>query len=518
MNVQARVAGGGTPSSPTKVMHRLFGISVVLGIVAASIVYRLQDVGAPFVHHDFRQTQTAITIHAFLERGVKVFTYETPVFGPPWLVPFEFPTFQLTVYPIARLGVPLDVACRLVALTWFYVSAALLFLLVRIWAPMGLAAAALVAYVANPFTVVWSRAALIDYASVALCLGWVLATSWWARVRDPLTAIAATAVGALACMTKITTTAAYAPALIAVLLAFAARRSERAPRGEWRNPSSTAWIASVLVLPLAAGISWTAWADHVKRAAPATAWLTSDRLASWNFGTLSQRMDLSNWVHIFHWIPEYMFPGLVAVTIPVGLVAAWRRGAIAGTVLLAAAGALLAPLTFFNLFSIHDYYLIAVTPLLAVLAGAGFMEVRALLPFPGRTVVLAALVVIAAERAPSRLRYRWYVQQNRQGEFVAPMMRVARKIEATTPPDRWVVIEGDDWSPRLLYWARRRGFMVRPPQTEIGSLAQRPEWGTLVCKECPPGLLDIWPARRLVGSEGGFQIYQLASNAAAFTQ
>lgn len=43
--------------------------------------------------HAFRQTQTALTSYWFVQEGFKL-DYITPVLGPPWEIPLEFPLYQ----------------------------------------------------------------------------------------------------------------------------------------------------------------------------------------------------------------------------------------------------------------------------------------------------------------------------------------------------------------------------------------------------------------------------------------
>ena len=50
--------------------------------------------------HNFRQTQTAITSY-YMIRGGPFLKYETPVFGVPWSIPFEFPLYQWPQEPLA---------------------------------------------------------------------------------------------------------------------------------------------------------------------------------------------------------------------------------------------------------------------------------------------------------------------------------------------------------------------------------------------------------------------------------
>jgi hypothetical protein len=269
-----------------------------------------------------------------------------------------------------------------------------------------------------------------------------------------------------------------------------------------------AWLAALVAVPLAAGLAWSAWTDHVRAASPATEWLTSARLGDWLYGTARQRAVLSNWSTIRVRITDLVVPGLFVFTVPAAAVFAWRRrGATALAVLAALVGAAAPLAIFFNLYVIHDYYLIAVTPPIAVVVGAGVVEIASW-QIPGRRLVLAALVLVAAWSALGS-EARRFVRLAYADQSGSPIERLARRVQTVTPPDRWVVVEGDDWNPRILYRAHRRGFMIKPKLVDVAPLASRPEWGALVCRTCPPSLLALWPDRIWVGREGGFEIYQL---------
>jgi hypothetical protein len=109
--------------------------------------------------HGFRQTQTALSVF-WLLRGGPWLAYWTPVLGPPWSIPFEFPLFQWIVALLARMGVGLDPSGRCVA--WAFGVLAL-FPLRRIathfdidpWIVGCL-------YLASPLYLYWSTAFLID--------------------------------------------------------------------------------------------------------------------------------------------------------------------------------------------------------------------------------------------------------------------------------------------------------------------------------------------------------------------
>src|SRR5262245_19867530 len=79
----------------------------------------------------FRETQTAITIFYILKGGPWI-DYETPIFGYPWSIPFEFPTYQLIVAALVRqTGISIEAAGRLVSFTFFVATLAPTWLLFR---------------------------------------------------------------------------------------------------------------------------------------------------------------------------------------------------------------------------------------------------------------------------------------------------------------------------------------------------------------------------------------------------
>src|SRR5215468_4517134 len=83
---------------------------VLAALLAHAVYYLAVGFDRPiYEQHGFRQTQTALSAYWILHGGPWL-AYETPVLGAPWSLPFEFPTYQLVVAALARLGVPLDQA------------------------------------------------------------------------------------------------------------------------------------------------------------------------------------------------------------------------------------------------------------------------------------------------------------------------------------------------------------------------------------------------------------------------
>ncbi len=485
---------------PRATDRRLAWIAFLLALL--SLAPRLWNLNSPLVGaHEFRQTQTAITVQTMLEEpgfDFPVLDYETPLFGPPWRVPFEFPTYQLTAATLARLmpGLSVDMACRITALGWFYLSAALLFGLARRQVSVAFATVTLALYLWSPFAIHWSRAAMIDYCTVALGLGY-LALGLWALERPNGASLAGAAIaGSLTAATKATSWPGVA--LVMGLAFLAAQRRSSAWRS-WRALTRPAGIALVLFgVPLVAGVAWTAWADRTKGASEWTRWLTSSAIRTWNFGRWSDRFELDTWSTLS------FVPALLVGLALAGPVLRRRQPAIWRVAWPAALAAASTASIFLNLYVVHDYYQIAVTPFLAVAAAAGLWALAEL----SRPVRWAAFGALALAAVPYAMLAAPRFEGAMSADWEASSVRLGRLIARVTPPDRWVLVAlGErNWNPSTLYFSHRRGLMLcgRDPG-EVD-----PRYATLVCDACPEWLLERFPDRRLEGSLAGHSVYRIA--------
>lgn len=128
--------------------------------------------------HGFRQTQTAISVFWML-RGSPLIAYWTPVLGPPWQIPFEFPLYQWVLAVFAWAGMGIDNAGRLAS--WSFGVAVLcpLFKISRVLSVDAWIAAAL--YLASPLYLFWGTAFLIDTTALffaAMFLMYALENRW----------------------------------------------------------------------------------------------------------------------------------------------------------------------------------------------------------------------------------------------------------------------------------------------------------------------------------------------------
>ena len=487
-------------------------------VIATSVVLRVPEIGEQLVgDHGFRQTQTAITVWHFTEDGIHPFEYQTPVFGPPWRVPMEFPTFQMTAaLAVAGLGLEIDQACRLSALFFFYLAALLLYVLCRLLVPDGLFAELTVVFFCwMPFNIYWSVQCMIDFAAVALALGYAVAFVRW--MQDPgrlAWFFAALVAGILAYVTKVTTMVAFVPLIgVSILGAIVGgvRSAGSVTDFVRRRSRFLLGIAVLVVTPILYEHTWMIYSDQVKDGSPFTAFLTSGKLVSWNFGSLAQRLDPVNWKIILYRLGFGLPPFFLSVLSVLGFVGLVRQDSRGRLVFLAAAAGVVAPIVvFFNLYLVHNYYLMAVTVPVAMVVGFGgnYVLVRLLGKYPAAVLLVVGLVAFVSAQEifppPDQQTIRDY--------------RLAMHLRDVTDPEDRIVVAGRDWNPFILYHARRRGFMMRggdfgsspADQREIVRFLEEHGFSVIVTMDEHHWLTTVWRQRNRLPSPPGTSIYRVS--------
>jgi len=245
-----------------------------------------------------------------------------------------------------------------------------------------------------------------------------------------------------------------APTAVFWVLPFAALGFRRDPQGPLhrhvRDPA--AW--ALVLVPVALGLAWTAYADAVKIATPATAHLTSAALVTWNFGTPAQRLDPEVWITVAKRVAlagGWLLPlsGLLLIT------ARRERQVLFWAWVVTAA--VLPILTFSNLYYVHDYYFAAISPALAMLVGGGFGSLVRLWPRVALRATLAAVLLSTAAVLIARSYWLPMYAAVSDPEQILPR---AAQIRNQTRPDDLVAINASAWNPALLYYADRWGTQV----------------------------------------------------------
>jgi hypothetical protein len=392
-----------------------------------------------------RQTQTALSTYTQLGHHYAL-DYETPVLGPPWSMPFEFPLYNWLVAAVTTVsGWPLDQCGRLVSRAFFLLA------LLPYWSILGQLGftparrlVGLALLLVSPFYIFWSRTFLME--TTALCLSLAYFACAWAAMRQPRPGVAAAALalGILASLVKITTFAGFF-----LMLGLAALPLLR--RGVSRR--QVALLVVLLVLPTASGVLWAHFADALKSENQFARFLTTASLRTWNFGTLDQRLRPRTWQRIFaetHLALGYAGTGAVLPVAAV-LLARRRRRQVAACLLVY----LTLPLVFTNLYYQHQYYPCATNVYLIAAGALGLVALAECGDWRRwlAAVGLAAVLVLA----PLTYARDLYSIQATDCTEVLAACRAARDA---TAPDELLIGVGSDWSAEIPYYSERRAIMI----------------------------------------------------------
>jgi 4-amino-4-deoxy-L-arabinose transferase-like glycosyltransferase len=399
--------------------------------------------------HEFRQLQTAVSAYWIKEAGYKL-DYETPLFGPPWSVPMEFPVYQWIVARTSQaLGTGLEVTARGVSLFFFFATlpaVAGFAALLGLDRPRRLLVVS--AVLASPTYLFYARTFMIETTALCGAAWFCLGVARAVRDGSVRWALIAALAGTGAALAKVTTFLIFCPPA-AVLTLWAWRRNP--PGGNRVRPLLLA--GAPVALAIVIGWLWVKHSDVVKHSNPYTGFLTSSELAKWNWGTLEQRLSARFWGEFWSNVSGFVLGEAALVVLLVALALAappLRRAA-----LWCGASFLGGVLLFSNLFFFHDYYYCANALLL--LTGAGLLLVAvwddARLPRAARLTLIGGFLA-----GQLLVYYRGYGDYARR-ELPQPP-GVAEIIRATVPADGVVLIHGWDWNSLVPYYAQRRAIMV----------------------------------------------------------
>jgi hypothetical protein len=403
--------------------------------------------------HAFRQTQTTFVALEYARRGINLLHTPLPIFGLNSDVPMEFPLVQAIAALLIRLGIGPDSAMRIVGLAGFQAAAILLSVLVLRWHGRLATIVVLALFEFSPFGLAWGAAALIDFPAVALSLGMVVGLDAWFRTGSRTGLL----LGAMSAWSAFLVKATTPPAWCVLVLVSAATVYLTAR--SWSRI-----ITGLLAGPIpgvAAGLWWARYADAVKSRNPLTQFLTSAKLQGWNFGTLEQRLDPGAYepalVRVGSEIAGPLALGLILAVLGIILaptkIERVRRGGWLATVAAA-------PLLFFNLYRVHNYYLIGILPAIIAAVGIGIVAVAQRIHASTALVAAAGTALIVVGSAvPQSDVLQWVTSP-------APDPG-GQRIRAATSASDLILVVGCDWNPTTLYFADRRGLMLRDNNLDV---------------------------------------------------
>jgi 4-amino-4-deoxy-L-arabinose transferase-like glycosyltransferase len=430
------------------------GTYLVLGyaVVAAVRVYAFAFDRPVVGHHDFRQSQTALSALTIAEGG-PWFAYQTPVLGAPYSIPFEFPLYQWVVAIVHVCGVPLDQAGRYVSIGFFALTLLPFYRLLRIFAfSLNVRLLTMALLISAPLYMFWTRTFMIEstalfLAVTSLAVGIEALDDLKNRKRLLLLFV----VASLAMLVKGTTGVIYLGLLGLLLVG----RFVLDPARRTSFPDYLRVALSGIVIPTLLGLGWTHYTDLLKSENALTAnFLTSKPLHDWIYGTWQLKTAPDTW--ILFWERTAWFGFGTGTSLAAGLALALFGTEKPGVVAACVVSVLAAFALFTNLHWVHDYYQYATTLLAVVVMGFGYAaaerwtpRARLLLPLVGAVMLYKSLAAYNAE----------YRQTQVSGDV--RMVDVGKFVESHTSTHALVVVFGDDWSSVVPYYARRRALTNR---------------------------------------------------------
>jgi len=435
-------------------------------IAAAALAIRVPTLDLPIIElHGWRQTWTAYTALLFHEHGIDLLHPQLPIFGPPFEVPQEFPLVQAVGALVMDAGVAPDLAMRLTHLALFFLSAGLLYGLLRHTANATAALAALVFFLFVPTNILWSRASLVEYGATAGALGFLWAGIAWRDTRRWSLLAIALAAGTIGMLIKPTT-----PVFWSLPLALWRSPGEAAGLAAWIRIRRHPGLIALGIVPTAIAFAWTKWADAIKTASEAAAFIASSATSGFYYASIADRFDAAIWARNWLWLTSYDVGLWVMPFFAVGLFAALRssRPAFWAGVVLAAA---LPVAVFFGGFYRHEYYWSALTPELACIVGLGVAWLAARARNPPVRVVLAALLVAAFVATENGAADYWRLAHPPLDDY-EHVLAHARELARLSRPDEVALVIGRQYDPGLAYYSRRRVLML-PDENRTDHLLTR---------------------------------------------
>lgn len=416
--------------------------------------------------HGFRQTQTALSSYYVIQEGFRL-DYITPVLGPPWSIPMEFPLYQwVTALLVIITGYDLEKAGRLVSVLFFYFTLIPVFWLSRYFLKKtSFALIVLCLILVNPIYLFWSRTFMIESTALFFCAMYLWLSLRALESENIIYFLLAITCGTLGGLAKATTFAVFL--ITAFFIYFYFLLENKIFYTLIRHNCRYILYGCLLTLiPLAFSFAWVFYGDCLKADHPFASVLTSSNLKAWNYGTLEQKLSLDVWQNIFELSSLYQS---VSQIIRGNSIAIHLGGFIIFTVLSErrrmlfslAAVYISAPLIFTNLHFRHDYYQYANTIFLCAIIGFFCAELienkRPIYSFLGKYVVLPGFLILFLN---GYFQF-YYTFQSGPLPSNEKFIELTGFLKKNTSKEDVIIFIGFDWDSRYAFYSQRKVLMAR---------------------------------------------------------
>lgn len=438
-------------------------IALLITVVSLLFFYNATRVGFKntlIEQHAFRQTQTGLTVIDFLNNGFRI-DYETPMYGYPWKLPMEFPTYQFFVYKYVKLkGKDIDLAGRAVSLFFMYMSLIpIFFILKRITGSFTHSFWFYPFIFLHPLIIYWSRSFLIESTCVFFNLTylWIgLEILYKPKIYKYIIIII---IGVIAPISKSTTGLIHILCLGIFYLYHYIEYFDK-PNIVKYTLSYVLKAIPIFLLPLFSTIIWTKYTDNIKNENfTSSFWSSTDpKMKEWNFGTITQKLDINVWKQIdgfeFHLIIIVLLILITAITLRLRY---WKQ------ILAFVLAGLTGPIVFTNLYYVHDYYSFANSVLYAI--AIGFFIISLIESQTTYTKVIGVFIFCGLS---------YYLYSSYQGSFYKELQKrnnpyfkyIGENLMSKINKEDGFVFFGMIGDPFVPYYAQRKGVCMSPYYVE----------------------------------------------------
>ncbi len=413
--------------------------------------------------HNFRQTQTALT--AFYLESWKLHLYETPVLGgPSWRIPFEFPIYQSVVKLFNILtSVPLVQSGKIISFLFFSLSfipvvKIFKFLNFDIFLIKYLVAFILIC----PIYFYWSGTFMIESAALFFSLSFMyfaIKIIFHFPIINLKDLVFASVFLILTGLQK--STYIFGPLIVFPLLFIFINF-----RKITNNHKVFLKILIFFILSILPIYFWIYYSDTVKSVSYGGKWLTSYALKDWNYGKLSNLIDLTFYKQIF-FERVFLSSGLLVFIFflsLLNLIFDEKKNRLFSICCLALF--LLPILIFKPLFFHHDYYLTANVIFLQIFIGFNMYNItkNSTICFNNfkfnnnlLSVILMSLIFIIYANSPLTK----YYYKSKKYEGVGNILEITNDIKENSNKDDTLIYYGFDWSSVIAFYSERKSLGAR---------------------------------------------------------
>lgn len=393
--------------------------------------------------HSFRQTQTAITTYWFLKEGFTI-KYLTPIFGFPWSIPFEFPTYQIFVYIFSKVFniSNLDLSGRIVSLLFYYISFIPIYMILKnLELNKKIIYTTFIILLSTPIFIFWSRTFMIESCALFVSLLFIFSVLQYIKKGSSNYIFIIFLFAVISALTKITTF------LIALLFLFFLYLFTKNFKELFNKKIIIATIISITSIFI--GIFWTEFTNNIKELNTLAVQLMSSSLTKWNFGTLEQRLDLANYKNILHHIFNN---SILFIFLPILLYFKDNRRLIFICLITYISSFMI----LFNLYFVHNYYWYANSLFLVIALAIGFNNLFKYLK--SSLIIHFIFILIISINILAYFQYYYKVQNINNSEN--KIILISNIIKENTKENDLIFINGLDWNSSLSYYSQRKVIML----------------------------------------------------------